>query len=89
MVVWPRFTNVVRVEIIRRDPLAPNLIRSDLFRYASGDIHDPGWPTHDGPDSDVPTPRREPSRLVLPAAPQPAFDSPSDGGRGGDWSEYV
>lgn len=86
---WPRFTTVVRVEIIRRDPLAPNLIRSDLFRYASGDIHDPGWPTTDGPDSPVPAPRREPSRPVLPAAPQPAFDGPSDGGRGGDWSDYV
>ncbi|MFE7203875.1 hypothetical protein ACFU8R_26800 [Pseudonocardia alni] len=89
VVPWPRFTTVVRVEIIRRDPLAPNLIRSDLFRYASGDIHDPGWPTHDGPDSPVPAPRREPSRPVLPAAPQPAFDGPSDSGRGGDWSDYV
>lgn len=89
VVVWPRFTNVVRVEIIRRDPLAPNLIRSDLFRYASGDIHDPGWPTHDSPDSPVPTPRRETSHPALPAAPQPAFDGPSDNSRGGDWSDYV
>lgn len=89
VISWLRFTTVVRVEIIRRDPLVPNLIRSDLFRYASGDIHDPGWPTHDGPDSPVPAQRREPSRPVLPAAPQPAFDGPSDSGRGGDWSDYV
>lgn len=89
VIAWPGFTTVVRVEIIRRDPLAPNLIRSDLFRYASGDIHDPGWPTTHGPDSDVPAPRREPSRPALPAASQPAFDGPSDGGRGGDWSDYV
>lgn len=89
VIVWPRFTTVVRVEIIRRDPLAPNLIRSDLFRYASGDIHDPGRPTNDGPGPGVPAPRREPSRPALPAAPQPAFDGPSDGGRGGDWSDYV
>ena len=89
VIPWPRLSTIVRVEIIRRDPLAPNLIRSDLFRYASGDIHDPGWPAYDGPDSPVPAPRREPSRPALPAAPQPAFDGPSDGGRGGDWSDYV
>ncbi len=89
VIAWPRFTTVVRVEIIRRDPLAPNLIRSDLFRYASGDIHDPGWPSQEGPGPGVPAPRREPSRPALPAAPQPVFDGPSDGGRGGDWSDYV
>ncbi|KAA1024773.1 hypothetical protein FVA95_17405 [Pseudonocardia sp. EV170527-09] len=89
VIPWPRFTNVVRVETIRRDPLAPNLIRSDLFRYASGDIHDPGWPSSDSPDSPAPAPRREPSRPALPAAPQPAFDRSVDNGRGGDWSDYV
>lgn len=89
VVVWPRFTTVVRVEIIRRDPLAPNLIRSDLFRYASGDVGDRGWPGgHDrGPSGPVPAPR--PAAPALPVAPRPAIDGPTGNGRGGDWSDYV
>ncbi|WP_060713877.1 hypothetical protein [Pseudonocardia sp. HH130629-09] len=93
VIVWPRFTTVVRVEIVRRDPLAPNLIRSDLFRYAAGDVHDHGWP--DDPTPRVPAPRTArpaPARPALPlpaVAPRPALDGPSDGGRGGDWSDYV
>ena len=85
---WPKLTTVVRVEIIRRDPLEPNLIRSDLFRYAAGDPHEPGWPAPE-PAPVVPAPDREPARLMLPPAPRPAIDGPADGGRGGDWSDYV
>ncbi|MBN9734206.1 MULTISPECIES: hypothetical protein [unclassified Pseudonocardia] len=84
---WPSSINVVRVEIIRRDPLAPNLIRSDLFRYAAGDVHEE-WPTNDR-GTETPAPRPKPSRPVLPALPRPALDSPQPGGRGGDWSDYV
>lgn len=91
VIVWPRFTTVVRVEIVRRDPLAPNTIRSDLFRYASGDVHNDGWPTEGAP----PVPHPEPARpaatrpVLPPVAPRPVLDGPSDGGRGGDWSDYV
>ena len=89
---WPSSLNLVRVEIIRRDPLAPNLIRSDLFRYATGDPHDTGWPTTDD-DRDggpvVPAPRPEPARPVVPPAPRAAIEGAQPGGRGGDWSDYV
>lgn len=87
---WPQLTNVVRVEIIRRDPLEPNLIRSDLFRYASGDPREPGWPTPDRDvDTVVPAPRHREPAPVLPPTPRPAIDGPPAGGRAGDWSDYV
>ncbi|MFP5072755.1 hypothetical protein ACLFMI_24195 [Pseudonocardia nantongensis] len=87
---WASTTNIVRVEIIRRDPLAPNLIRSDLFRWASGNPNDDGWSAPDGgQDVPAPAPRPEPTRPVIPPAPRPAIDGPQPGARGGDWSEYV
>ncbi|MEU4374809.1 MULTISPECIES: hypothetical protein [Pseudonocardia] len=88
---WSSSTNIVRVEIIRRDPLAPALIRSDLFRYAAGDPRDTGSLENDRDSgSVVPAPRPEPTRPIIPAAPRPAIDGPQfDGGRGGDWSDYV
>lgn len=87
---WPSMTNLVRVEIIRRDPLAPNLIRSDLFRYAAGDPSDNGWPTDHDSGSAIPAPRPEPARPVLTPAPRTAIEGHRlDGGRGGDWSDYV
>ncbi|SFN15313.1 hypothetical protein SAMN05216207_10095 [Pseudonocardia ammonioxydans] len=87
---WSSTTNVVRVEIIRRDPLAPNLIRSDLFRWAAGNPSDDGWPAPDaGQDAPIPAPRPEQTRPVIPPAPRPAIDGPAPDARGGDWSEYV
>lgn len=88
---WSSSTNIVRVEIIRRDPLEPALIRSDLFSYAAGDPHDTGSPKNDhDPGGVVPAPRPEPTRPVIPSAPRPAIDGLQlDGGRGGDWSDYV
>lgn len=85
---WPSMTNLVRVEIIRRDPLAPNLIRSDLFRWASGDPRDEGWnDDRDGARPVEPEPHRDPVAALVPTA-RPATDGPSTG-RDGDWSDYV
>lgn len=87
---WPSTTNLVRVEIIRRDPLAPNLIRSDLFRWASGDPRDEGWNDDGGGGRRVePEPRRDPVAALVPTA-RPATDGPNTCiGRDGDWSDYV
>lgn len=87
---WSSMTTLVRVEIIRRDPLAPNLIRSDLFRWAAGDPHDNGWPDPvEGPGPVVAAAGPEPTRPVLPTA-GPVIEGPQSGnGRGGDWSDYV
>ncbi|MFP5072406.1 hypothetical protein ACLFMI_22410 [Pseudonocardia nantongensis] len=86
---WPSSINVVRVEIIRRDPLAPNLIRSDLFRWASGDPRGEGWSIDNADVPVVPVPRPEPARPVLPSAPRSAIDGPQPEARDGDWSDYV
>ena len=87
---WSSSTNLVRVEIIRRDPLAPNLIRSDLFRYVAGDPRDDGRPTDHDSGPAGPAPRPEPARPVLAPVPRSAIEGPQlDGGRGGDWSDYV
>ena len=79
---WPSMTALVRVEVIRRDPLAPATIRSEVFRWASG-CHDDG-PWTDGPGLQPEGPAHD------PAVPAPAAiaDAPA-GGRGGDWSDYV
>lgn len=83
---WPSMTNIVRVEVIRRDPLAPALIRSELFRWAAG------TPDDDGPWTDGPGPRprpERPAREPATAAATPAIADGPAGGRAGDWSDYV
>lgn len=83
---WPSMTNIVRVEVIRRDPLAPATIRSELFRWAGG------TPDDDGPWADVPAPRRQPERPARERAAAAATPAIADGpaeGRAGDWSDYV
>lgn len=85
---WASMTNVVRVEVIRRDPLAPATIRSELFRWAGGtpDSTDP-WTEGPAPRPQATRPAREPA-VAAAAAPAIADGGPA-GGRGGDWSDYV
>ncbi|RZT84608.1 hypothetical protein EV383_1455 [Pseudonocardia sediminis] len=81
---WPSMTALVRVEVIRRDPLAPATIRSEVFRWAGGTGDD------DGPWTDVPSPRPErPAREWPVPAPAPAVGDGPAAGRAGDWSDYV
>lgn len=84
---WPSMTNIVRVEVLRRDPLASSLIRSELFRWAAGTPDTDSWTDgHGGATAPGPPSRRpEPART---GPLQPAVDVPA-AGRGGDWSDYV
>lgn len=82
---WPSMTALVRVEVIRRDPLAPATIRSEVFRWAGGT-------GDDGPWTDGPAPRpqsQRPAREWPVPAPAPAIADGPAGGRAGDWSDYV
>ena len=77
---WASMTNIVRVEVIRRDPLAPATIRSELFRWAGG-TPDSTDEWIDGPGPQAPRTARESATPAL--AQGPAEE------RGGDWSDYV
>lgn len=89
-------TALVRVEVIRRDPLSAESIGSDLAPWASG------WDSPIVPVGAIPeqphghTPDPAPFVIDSPPADSPSASTPADGddageppARGGDWSDYV
>ena len=86
--------NLVRVEIIRRDPLAAESIDSDLGPWATGWDTPliPVGATAEASTAPRPTgPTDTAARLpeLVPAARNSQISDDTTGGRDGDWSDYV
>lgn len=89
-----QMTTLVRVEIIRRDPLAAESIDSDLGPWANGwDSPVIPFGAAPAPKSTEPTGQSDPAPRVpvpeLVPAVRDSDDDTSASGRGGDWSDYV